>query len=194
MAEPQADFKTLMERLKNGDETAAQQLVDVYGETIIRVVRRKLNQKLRTLFDSIDFTQAVWASFFAFAPDRYQFDSPQKLIAFLTSLAQNKVVEAVRNRLVYEKRNLNRQRSLEDLSEDPCGALHAPGPGPDEIAIAREEWQKLLDGQPENRQRMLHLLRDGRTRRAVAEELCLTERTIRRIIQKLSPGQFDERD
>jgi len=48
-----------------GSEDAAREFVATYGPPILRVVRRQMNKCLRSKYDSIDFEQSVWASFFA---------------------------------------------------------------------------------------------------------------------------------
>ena len=58
-----------------------------------------------------------------------------------------------------------------------------------EIAMAREEWQLLLAGQPEHYQEILLALRDGRTQQDVARQLGVNERTVRRVLRKLAPGK-----
>src|SRR5947209_4816813 len=48
------EFKNLMRRVQEGSEDAARELLDRYGEHILRVVRRKLSRQLRSKFDSVD--------------------------------------------------------------------------------------------------------------------------------------------
>lgn len=178
----------LIERARLGCDVASEDLVSKYGAHILRVVRHRLNRTLRPKFDSQDFVQAVWASFFAVLPEREAFDRPEELIAFLADLAQNKVIDAVRQRMMSQKRDINREEPL-----DPGKASHARRqPSPSDIAIAREEWQRLLDQQPAHHQRMLEMLRAGHGYLEVARELGVNERTIRRIVGQLASRQADE--
>src|SRR5262245_50351321 len=107
------ELRDLMERLRQGSSEAAQELFETYGPHVLRVVRRKLDKKLRAKFDSTDFEQAVWASFFIYPTHGYHFEQPEELIAFLANLAHNKLVDALRQRYRTEKYNVNRERSLE---------------------------------------------------------------------------------
>ena len=186
MSDSQHEFKLLMQRVREGSEEAARELLRRYGEHILRVVRRKLHKKLRPKFDSCDFVQAVWASFFANAPRKYTFDHPQALIAFLVTLAQNKVVEAVRQRFQRQKYNVNREHSLEGSVACEAAELAARQPTPSQVAVANEEWHRLLAELPAHYQRMLLLLREGHTQREIAQQLGVNERTIRRVIDKLN--------
>src|SRR5438552_17620213 len=99
MAEEQASFADLMRRIQEGSEEAARQLVQQYGPHIFLVVRRRLPEKLRPRFDSADFVQSVWASFFANRAELGRFQNAENLIAFLVVLAQNKVIDETRLQL-----------------------------------------------------------------------------------------------
>ncbi len=179
------EFKDLMQRVRDGSEDAARELLDRYGEHILRVVRRKLHRELRSKFDSVDFVQAVWASFFADIPLRGSFDRPQALIAFLVTLAQNKVIEVVRQRMKTQKYNINRERPLEAAAPD-AAAVASRDPTPSQVAIANDEWRRLLADLPARYQRMLELLREGHTQKDIARELGVNEKTVRRVLEKLN--------
>jgi RNA polymerase sigma-70 factor (ECF subfamily) len=184
------EFKKLMEGVRDGSEDAARELLNSYGEHILRVVRRKLSRELRSKFDSVDFVQAVWASFFADIHERRGFDHPRALIAFLVTLAQNKVIDAVRQRMQTQKYNVNRERALDgSVSADGMG-LAAREPTPSQVAIANDEWRRLLAELPTRYQRMLELLREGHTQKDIARELGVNEKTVRRVLEKLTgePG------
>lgn len=191
MDDDQIKFARLMGRVCTGSQAAAQELVGTYGAHVLRIVRRKLNQSLRPKFDSADFVQAVWASFFALPLDHYQFNDADSLVAFLMGLARNKVVEAVRQRLQTQKYNVNREQPLADRCGHAAHDLVGREPTPAEIAIAREEWEHLLKAQPEHYQQILVALRDGDTQQEVARQLGVNERTIRRVIRKLGAGSAD---
>src|SRR4051812_332701 len=94
-----SEFAILMEKLRNQTEGAAEELIERYGPAVVRVVRRRLRKGLRSKFDSMDFVQSVWATFFATPAQQFDFDDPESLIKFLTKVARHKVVDAVRERL-----------------------------------------------------------------------------------------------
>jgi RNA polymerase sigma factor (sigma-70 family) len=185
MSDTQQEFQLLMQRVRNGSDQAARELLERYADHIFRVVRRRLHKKLRTKFDSSDFVQAVWASFFARIPQHHSFDHPQALIAFLATLAQNKVIEVVRQRFGTQKYDVTREHSLEGSSAWEVGQVAARQPTPSQAASAKEEWRKLLEDLPAHYQKMLVLLREGHTQKEIAEHLGLNEKTIRRVIDKL---------
>src|SRR5262245_48767837 len=182
-SEPRSDFVRLMARVQAGDADAARTLYEEYGPYIVRAVRRRLAMRLRSQFDSIDFAQDVWASFFATAPDKYDLTHPRQLISLLTAIARHKVIDAVRQRVESEKRNMMKVNPLQ--SQVYRGA-HLPGPQqtPSQILMDREAWNALLADQPPVYRCILLMLRNGKTPETIANELKISIRTVRRVESK----------
>jgi RNA polymerase sigma-70 factor (ECF subfamily) len=180
----QASFADLIARVQAGDEGAARRLYDEYGAHIVRAVRRRLNQRLRTQFDSLDFAQDVWASFFAQTARRYALENPEQLIGLLTTMARNKVIEVVRGRLLRQKSDLNRERSLEETGGGD--RLAGPQPTPSQIIMGEEAWDQLLAQQRPVHKRVLLLLREGKNADTIAEEVGVSTKTVQRILRKFN--------
>src|SRR5205085_6558387 len=89
----------LLAQLREGSEDAAWQLIELYGPHIHRVVRRTLDRRLRGKFDSVDFVQAVWASFFREPAQILEFQSPKQIVRYLATAAEFKVTDEMRRRL-----------------------------------------------------------------------------------------------
>src|ERR1043165_504150 len=92
-------FQTWMQRVIDGSEEAAQELLRDFQPALLHAIRRRLTKRIRSKFDSIDFVQDVWLSFFSTLAARPDFKTTDELIAFLTRVAENKVIDAVRNRV-----------------------------------------------------------------------------------------------
>src|SRR6476660_1262317 len=139
MRNPPSEFVELMEQVHEGSQDAAWQLLEKYGPHLKRYIRRSLKQEMRSKFDSLDFAQVVWASFFR-EPDRLRrLDSPHALLAYLASLARHKVV-GVRRHLRSIKHDINREIAFDDLEEEIEIRLPQPPPTPSAVAVARERW------------------------------------------------------
>lgn len=186
MADPQ-DFPGLIRRVQHGCTEAARELHELYGPHVERTVRRYLHEKLRSKYDSTDFVQDVWASFFVDAAEK-RFETPQELVAFLTRMARNKVAEAVRTRMVRQKYNINREQPFQP---SPTGSIPFPAvqPTPSEIVMGREAWDKLLQTVPLVHRRILLLLRDGKSPDRIAEEVGVSRKTVTRVIRKAFPEE-----
>jgi RNA polymerase sigma-70 factor (ECF subfamily) len=185
MSEVAPEFGKLMKRVGAGSEGAARELVDKYGPHILRVVRRRLGRNLRSKFDSVDFVQAVWASFFADRAELNRFDEPDKVAAYLRHLASNKVIDEYRRRVRTGKRDVSRERPLESSSAArPAHALTA-GPTPSEVAVGNELYQEILGNSDQDAQRVAALRHAGISQESIAKELGVSTKTVQRVLQKL---------
>ena len=186
MAESSIDFADLICELRKGSDEAAMELLDRYGHHVYRVVRRRLAKELRPKFDSADFVQAVWASFFANVDRVAEFESPQRLVAYLSGIATKKVVDEVRRRLVYRNRNVHREVAMQAVPDSTDRQFAGPQPTPSEIAVAREERERIFLDQPSHCRRMIEMRLDGAKYVEIAAALGVHERTVRRVFDKLS--------
>lgn len=176
-----------MKRVNDGCDLAAVELLNLYGPQVCRVVRRRLNRLMRSKFDTNDFAQAVWMSFFANRDLIAKLQSPNELVALLSRVARNKVVDEFRRQFATQKMNVNRERVIDDDSNSPFSrGLRDPGPSPSEFAIANELWAGMVSGQPSNYRRILELRIAGSTYEEIAGELNINERTVRRIIKRIA--------
>jgi RNA polymerase sigma factor (sigma-70 family) len=179
------DFRSLMECVRQGSDDAAWQLVDRYGEALRRAVRRALNDKLRSKFDSLDFVQIVWKSFFAKRVSVDRFQAPEDLAAFLVAMARNKVRMEIRRRFRAERYDVSRERRLTPPNDGPGLDVPDKQPGPMEVVIARERWNMMLHEQPPHYRRIIQLRLQGYTNQEIADALNLDERTVRRFLKRL---------
>ncbi len=184
------EFRELLEEAQAGSQDAMRGLIELCAPHIVRTVRRKLHRSIRAKFDSIDFVQAVWASFFAASTQFSRFDCPEALTGYLATMAHNKVVDEIRRRMKTEKYNVNRERSLDDSNLHAARHLAAQGPSPSEVVLANELWARLIERQPEHYRRILELRRSGNTQQQIADQLGLSERTVRRVIQRILDEQM----
>lgn len=186
MPQQNQEFRELMDRIRGGSEEAAWELVERYGDRVQRAVRRSLNQRLRSKFDSLDFVQLVWSSFFRTKGQVNRFDRPEELAAFLITMARNKVGMEVRRRLSTEKYNINREISLEQRDARIPFGIPDREPAPVEIVIARERWDRIMENQPGRYRRIVELRLQGNTHQEIADEIGVAACTVRRFLKKLS--------
>jgi RNA polymerase sigma factor (sigma-70 family) len=178
-----------MAGVREGSEQAIRELLDEYGPHVVRAIRRKLNRPMRAKVDSVDFTQAVWASFFANRSQIERLDKPEALIAFLVQVAKNKVVDEFRRLFHTQKNDLNRERSLQGSAEFEAGRVAARTPTPSQIAVTNELRDQLFAGQPPHYREILQYRQLGMTQEEIAQRMKLNVRTIQRVMQRLFPGE-----
>jgi RNA polymerase sigma-70 factor (ECF subfamily) len=100
-------FAAFLQRIRAGDEQAAQELVARYEPVVRREVRARLRDgRLRRLFDSGDFCQSVFASFFArAAAGQYDLDHPGQLLNLLLDMARRKLAFCLRQQRAQRRDN-----------------------------------------------------------------------------------------
>jgi RNA polymerase sigma factor (sigma-70 family) len=193
MSDQTKSLSELLEKAWNDSDGSAQEVVERYGPYILRAVRRRLDKKLRSKFDSVDFVQAVWASFFAMPPDRLQFKQHQELVNFLMGLARNKVVDVVRQRLETQKYDVKRERRLIDSAALDEGDLASRGPTASQVAIAREEWQRAESPETPRDERIVNWLKRGQSLESIAQEIGVSVKTVRRVLDRLKQHHGERR-
>jgi RNA polymerase sigma factor (sigma-70 family) len=174
------EFARLLRQVRDGSESAAWALVEKYGEHILRAVRRRLSCEIRSKFDSADFVQAVWASFFACSHRIKQIASPEELTALLATIARNKVISELRRRLASRKYDVRREVPI--VNSEPATRQNAT---PSAIAIAKERWRAIVDNQPSHYRQIISLRLAGNTQAEIADKLQVSERTVRRVLVRL---------
>lgn len=181
------EFDRLMDEVRNGSQDAAWELLERVGPHVHRVVHRMLNRELRSKFDSMDFVQAVWASFFVNRRQICSFARPEQLIGFLVAMARNKVVQEHRRRMQTVKYDVRREAAgANEIGSISETQIH-PEPSPSQFAMARECWNQIVTGQPELHRQIVMRKYMGDTHEEIAEHLGINRRTITRILNQLVP-------
>lgn len=191
MSQTSSSFEKLIENLEHQQEAAVQEIVDRYGDHILRVVRRHLNQKLRVRFDSEDFLQAVWATLFVKPTVFRNIENESQLIAFLTQIAFHKVIDARRANTHSQRRDVHREVSL-DQPDSSANLAPANLATPSAYLIADEELQKIQAEIPQKLQWMIECRLRGMTFEAIAEQAGVHERTVRRVFDRLKQKIADQ--
>lgn len=177
-------FDSLIVRVRNGDNDAATDLLSEYGPHIIRVIRRRMNAKLRERFDSQDFTQAVWASFFGNLDAVTRLRDSAELILFLSRVASNKVIDAGRRSQVSAEMRLSERSPSE--ARDHLPLVETTQPTPSQHAIAQESLDRIVRDEGETERHIVDCRRRGMTQQEIAAEMGTSERQIRRILSRLA--------
>jgi RNA polymerase sigma-70 factor (ECF subfamily) len=186
--EPASDridgIRALLARIHAGDDEAARELLVRYESKVRLVVRRQLPRLLRSRFDSLDFLQSVWGSFFQkIRTGPNDLDEEGNLIAFLAWAARNKVIDEYR-RAATQKQDIHRERPVQfDLVGG--SQLAKGGETPSQVAQARETYDRLLDLLPEDRRVIVELKAQGYASKEIAARLGISERTVQRVLEDL---------
>jgi RNA polymerase sigma-70 factor (ECF subfamily) len=149
-------------RVRAGDEAAAAELVRLYEPAIRRAARIRLaDSRLRRLFDSLDISQSVFASFFARAArGQYELEEPGQLLRLLVAMSRKKFADHVRRQQA-ARRDYRRLEGIAPGRPDPR-------PGPGRQAAARELLHECHGRLSAHERRLADLRASGRSWEQIA--------------------------
>lgn len=178
------DLSKALEKLQEGDQAAWETLFRECYPKVRRVVRRKLNQSMRSLYDSTDFASDVMKSLAANL-DQLSFPTADHLIAFLSQVAEQKVIDEHRRRHTL-KRDVKRERPMFGVEADAAPVQIAAGdPTASEFAQAHETEEILLDRRNEVEKEIIRLRREGHDNGVIAERIGWNIRKVQRFLKEL---------
>lgn len=194
--ERQLEFEQLVRELRSGSTEAANRLVERYSSNILRAVRRELPQAIRSKLDSVDVFQSVWLSILVKRNNLADFDTPQRLVAYLTQTAKLKVLEKYRRYTRTQAYDVKREKRLSEpvetrraAQENSPAVKHVLADHRHAVPVAaleaREAWETLLAACSERERKILTLRLEGKTYEAIASQLELSTRTIKRAMQHI---------
>ncbi len=179
------DPSGLFARARAGDQAAWEELFHTCYPKVRRVVRRKLDRPLRSLYDSTDFASDVMKSLAANL-DRLDFPSIDSLMAFLAQVAEQKVIDEYRRRHSL-KRDVTRERALiadDDADLKPL-ALASAEPTPSQVAQADEVRERLLAGKRAAERAVIELKLQDYSNVEISQKVGWNVRQIQRFFKKL---------
>jgi RNA polymerase sigma-70 factor (ECF subfamily) len=155
---PARDFQQMIERLRAGDPSAAEQLVRDYESIVRRQVRFRLRDpKLGRVLDSMDICQAVMASFFVRAASGvFEIASSKDLVNLLAAITRRKLAAAARTH--YQQKRDVRRRAHDSAT---VKRLVDPNPTPGQDAVHRELVDRVHRALSTEERQLADLRRDG---------------------------------
>jgi RNA polymerase sigma-70 factor, ECF subfamily len=177
----------LVARYKDGDQQAAGELFERYISRLIGLARSRLSPKLARRIDPEDVVQSAYRSFFSRAKDGHvELKESGDLWRLLAAITINKLRHQV-DRHTAGKRAVEGEDSI---CVGQSGMRVAPEslarePSPEEVASFSEELASLMSGLDEVQGQMLELRLEGHTFEEIAEQTKRSERTVRRLFDRL---------
>lgn len=181
------DISDLIHRARDGDNLAIREFLDRFEGEVRIMVRGQLPRKLRNQFDSMDFVQSVWQSFFSILQTTSrEFANTNHLRAFLAGVARNKVYEVHRKLTRTQKYALSREepRGGRDWAGGDEFELISPEPTPSQEVQASDRLAQLIAGCSTRQVQVITLRHQGMTFEEIARRTGINERSVRRVIDE----------
>ncbi len=175
------DWDTLAAGLRSGDAIAIRRFWEQYGPLLHEVADRRLAPALRRRIGAEDVVQSVCRTFLRRVQGgELVLEDAERLWHLLSAIAVAKTREQARFH-GREKRNVHRQVGLEPAE---IGELVDAMPSPEAAAIA-SEIEAEIDALGDDERQIVLLKIADLTNEEIAERLGCSERTVRRLIQKV---------
>ena len=175
------DFAEFIRRIRSGDEDAARELIQRY-EPQLRIIARVhlTDPRLRSVLDSMDICQSIYAKFFAGATaGQFHLESPKDLMNLLAKMVSNKVIDKTRATNAKKKGGKQLNPLNIDILDLP-GADETPSTIVSHLELLKKVRERLS---PEERH-LADLRRDGQTWDAISAKMGEPAEALRKRLQR----------
>src|SRR5258708_700711 len=160
----ESNFMDLIQRVREGDADAAEELVRQYEPAIRRSLRLRLDPRLRRTCDSMDICQAVLCSFFVRAASgEYELETPEQLMKLLATMTRHKLSKTRRDQF-RAKRDARRIAPASAEEHNPAAGASTPS----QQVAAKELLSEVHRRFSEEEMRLVEQRNQGRDWAAIA--------------------------
>lgn len=162
-------FHKLLDRLRAGDEEAAKELIDRFGDAVRREIRFRLRDSrlFRVVGESDLFQSAVSRFVWGLQLGKFDVDNPAELLGLLRTIAERRVC-AVARFWRAQRRDLRRN---EELGGSLANTLVAADQTPSNVLSEKELIAEAFSRLPDAVCQVLSWRQDGCTWAQIAEQL-----------------------
>jgi RNA polymerase sigma-70 factor (ECF subfamily) len=183
------NLEWLIQGLNSGDPEAARVFCRTYGQSLERLADKRIQPALRRRFGPESVCQSVCRSFLRRAgAGEYQLSDSEELWRLLCAITLTKVREKARFHR-RQKRSVDREQGI-DADREVEGKNNAfepvqQDPSPAQAAEFKEQFEQLLCQFDEEEQQIIELKLQEHTNDEIAARMGCSERTVRRLVQRL---------
>ncbi len=177
----------LVDRWRQGDHQAANELYQRYVERLSGIVTAQLADRLRSRTDADDVLQSACRSFFRRVKDgQFEFDADDDVWKLLVTISLNKLRSQVRKHSA-AKRDAAQEvsRSNNQVPDDFHLEKLTETPSPVEAFIFAEMIERVSTKLGADHAVLLQLRMEGHSQQEIAEALQTSDRSIRRMLDNI---------
>lgn len=186
--ESDAEWDVFIQGLAQGQPRAYEEFWQRYGRRLDAVAQKHFPAGLQRRLAPEDIVQSTCRSFFARIVDgRLAVSDADSLWGLLCAITLNKTRMKQRYHLA-KRRALNRERDVEknnDSDSAPSFEPSSEAQSPEESAMFSEQLEQVMQLLDPIEQEILQLKLENFTHEEIAEKVHRSDRTIRRVLQRL---------
>jgi RNA polymerase sigma-70 factor (ECF subfamily) len=177
--------QVFLEQWRAGDENAARQLFDRYVGRLVALARRHISERLAGRVDAEDIVQSVFRTFFVRVRDgQFRVEGPDDLCKLLARITVHKTL-----RQVAFHRRARRDKGMEvpqgDGGEAMLLAVCSGEPTAEEVVAFVDTLEHFVTRLGEEDRKILALRLEGHSNAEIAEQLGISDRTVRRFVKRI---------
>lgn len=181
----------LLQRFREGDEQAAQELFERYVNRLVSLARVRLSDRMKRRVEPEDVVQSVYRSFFRKAGEgHFAIDKSGDLWKLLAKITILKVRGQVEFHTA-QKRGIYTETHAEDTSEGQKTELPeaiAREPSPEDAAAMVEELERVMSSLDSTQRQIVELNLQNMSEEEICKEVQRSSRTVRRTLQQVRDG------
>lgn len=180
------DPKQLLSLLSARNDDAARQVFDRYVNRLIGLARNRLSARMSRRVDPEDVVQSAFRSFFRKAGDSaFELEETGDLWRLLVVITLNKLHRRVEHHQA-AKRNMSREVHAAQEEDGPTVDFVSGVDEPIAAVELEDELAHITSDFSAQQQQMVELRLQGYQLQEIADEVGMSERTVRRTIKQLS--------
>jgi len=184
MSEPRS-VEAFVNSLRQGDPETARQVFDSYVDRLVALARKRISQRLASRIDAEDIVQSVFRTFFHRAQQgQFTINAEDDVCKMLARITVHKTFRQIAHHQA-GKRDAGREVGRSEDDQEMVVNLMSREPSPQEAAALLDQLEHFLAQlRPEDRQ-ILELRMQGYSTLEIAQQLNITDRKIRRLMERI---------
>jgi RNA polymerase sigma-70 factor (ECF subfamily) len=168
-----------------GDEEFARKLFNEHVDLLLDLARHRISQRLASRVDAEDVVQSVFRTFFKRArAGEFVLHDEEDLCKLLVRITVYKTLRQVAFHQ-QAKRDARQESGTGEVSHEQLLGVMARGPTPEEAVIFLDELEFFLGQMSEEDRKICQMRLEGHTNTEIAASLGISERRIRRLLERL---------
>ncbi len=185
----------MLQRWREGDQQAADDLFQLYGERLIALARGRISDQLARRLDPEDVVQSACRSFFRGASEgRFQPQHGGDLWSLLVAITLNKLHLQMRRNSAAKRAPGREQFGQVQEEADVIAGLPGREPTPLEAVALVDEVEKLMRGLAPLERKILEMRLQGHHLDEIGAAVGRTERTVRRTLEQIKASLLQQRE
>lgn len=178
--------RTLANQCEEGNQDALGMIFERYADKLCRLARSRISERLSARIEAEDVVQSVFRTFFGRVQQhRFTFKEQDDLWKLLVSMTLNKL----RNKVDFHtaaKRDVGAEKPISGSKSCPSAyELDGETPSPEAVVAFVDLLEHFLKDLREKDRKILEMRLQDYTQEEIAAELGCTERTVRRVLDRI---------